>query len=102
MTHKIFSVYDSKALLFQTPFTAPAAGVAIRAFEQAAQTEGNDFNKFAADFTLFEIGTFNVNDGIIMPHAAHINLGCAITFINSISADINPDYAAGLAELKEA
>lgn len=77
MMNKLFAVYDSKSLLHQPAFQAPAAGVAIRAFETAACTEGNDFNKYAADFTLFELGEIDTSTGIITPHPAPVNLGNA-------------------------
>lgn len=89
-TDKLFSVYDSKSLRHQAIFQAPSAGVAIRAFETAANTVGNDFNKYAADFTLFELGDIDTNTAIITPHkGGNINLGNALSFIEARAPDLS-------------
>lgn len=62
---KIFSVYDDKADAYTQPFFAPTSGVAIRQFAQAANDEGHEFSKHAADYTLFEIGEFDPQTGAI-------------------------------------
>lgn len=61
----IYSVHDSKAEAYLTPLFAPTDGVALRMFVQAAQEEGHQFNKHAADFTLFKIGSFDQITGMI-------------------------------------
>ncbi len=62
---KIFSVYDDKADAYTQPFFATTAGVAIRQFQQAANEEGHQFNRHAADYTLFELGEFDEHTGAI-------------------------------------
>lgn len=78
MIHKAFSVYDSKAEAFILPFYALTTGLAIRSFEEAANKEGHDFQKYAADYTLFEIGTYDTTTGLSENLTAHINLGTAL------------------------
>lgn len=83
MIEKLFAVYDSKSCRHQPTFQAPSAGVAVRAFDTAANTEGNDFNRYAADFTLFELGDIDTATGLISPHDSNTNLGNALSFITA-------------------
>lgn len=75
---KVFTVYDSKAELYLPPFYAPATGAGLRSFEQAASSEGHQFNSHGADYTLFEIGEFNEVNGHIEMYNAQKNLGTAL------------------------
>lgn len=75
---KTFAIYDSKAEAYLTPFFQKTAGLAIRAFQQAANDAQHDFSRFAADYTLFEIASYDENTGVITPHKAQINLGLAL------------------------
>lgn len=78
---KVFSIYDSKAEAHLQPFFAPTRGMAIRSFQTAANSAGHDFNRFAADYTLFELGEFEPSSGNFNLHERHQNLGLAAEFI---------------------
>lgn len=71
---KIFSIKDSKAEAYLLPIFAPTVGVAIRIFQNAASKEGSDFHKYAADYTLFEIGEWNEETGRVKPLEANKNI----------------------------
>lgn len=77
---KMYSIYDSKSESYQQPVFAQTRGVVIRSLSQACADVNHDFHKFAADFTLFEIGEFDERTGMITPHASKENLGCLIEF----------------------
>lgn len=77
----IFSVYDSKAEAFTQPFFSATSGTAIRSFEQAANDQEHHFNKHAADYTLFHLGSFEETSGEFEILPAKVNLGLAINFI---------------------
>lgn len=77
----VFTVYDSAASRFLDPFTAPTIEFALRAFREAVNTAGHQFNKFPADYTLFQIGSFDPDTGELQSIAPH-NLGVAITLIH--------------------
>ena len=81
---KVFSIFDSKSMLFSQPFFSPTKGSAIRAFEQAVNDPKTDFNKYPNDFTLFEIGDWHEDKGIIEPTQTPINIGLAIEFKKEI------------------
>lgn len=80
MTLKMFSVFDSKAEAFITPFFAQARGVAIRMFMEAAQDRDHAFFKHSADYTLFDLGEFDQVTGMFKPEPAPVSLGTAIQF----------------------
>lgn len=74
----IFSVYDSKAEAYLQPFYAANARVAQRSMQEATADPTHNFHKYAEDYTLFEIGTFEDSTGTISDHPANISLGNAL------------------------
>ncbi len=75
---KVFQAFDSKANAYLQPFYSATAGTAMRAFIDAAQNEEHQFHKYAADFTLFETGTWDEFTGQHTNLKAHLNLGTAL------------------------
>lgn len=67
MIMSIYSVWDSKADAYITPFFAPNDAVAIRMFSSAVEDSGHDFHRHSEDYSLFKIGQFNQNTAEIMP-----------------------------------
>lgn len=83
MIRNKFAIYDSKADCYLDDFTSPTIASALRSFTEAANTEGNQFNKHAGDFTLFHIGTFDPDLGLIVPlEKGNINLGTALSVLH--------------------
>lgn len=77
----VFSVFDSKADAYLLPFFSRNRGVALRQFMTAVQDEKTDFHRYAGDYTLFEIGTWDDESGTLAEHKAKVNLGVAIQFL---------------------
>lgn len=63
----MFAVFDSKAGAYLEPFFAPTRGVAMRSFEAACLSEGHSFARHAEDYTLFEVGEFHEDSGLVIP-----------------------------------
>lgn len=104
MLIKIFTVHDSKAEAFIQPFFAQTTGLATRSFEQAANETGHDFNRYAGDYSLFELGTFDQGNAQFNILPTPLNLGLAITYINcDTNAGIREtaETQRGLAAVKE-
>lgn len=80
---KMFTVFDSKAAAFLQPFFAPTTAVAIRSFSQAARTQGHDFNQYAEDYTLFELGEFDQETAKIMLRDTPTSICLASTVLAS-------------------
>jgi len=83
MISKIFTIYDSKTQAYLTPFFNPTTGGAVRSFEEACRDESSTFHKYPADFTLFEIGSFDDNSSQITLLDAKVALGCAVEYAPS-------------------
>lgn len=78
MVKKVFTVFDSKAEAHLAPFYADTVGLALRMFSGAVQDQNHDFNKYAGDYTLLEIASFDDHTGKFTSHDIHKNLGTAL------------------------
>ena len=86
MEKKVYSVYDAKAEGYLDPFMAMTDGLAIRMFASAANDAQHDFHRYAADYTLFRIGTYHVDTGFYTQDQAHTNLGTALSMIGVLES----------------
>lgn len=85
---QVFSVYDSKAQTYCTPFFSVNTSTAMRDFAHAANDKGTDLYKFSLDYTLFHIGSFNEETAEITVQIP-VNLGTANQFIqNEVTTDV--------------
>lgn len=64
MKVKVFAIYDSKVQAFNQPFFSQTKGSAIRAVTSAVEDKSSNYCKYASDFTLFELGTFDDSTGL--------------------------------------
>lgn len=67
MTQQIFTVYDSKAEAYLSPFAANTPGLAERMFTDMVQTQGHQFALHPEDYTLYRIGTYDTHTASIAP-----------------------------------
>lgn len=77
---KILCVRDSKMEAYLQPFFAPTTAVGLRMVSEVATEPEHDFHKYAADYTLFELGQFDESTGLITLHTSHVNLGTMLQF----------------------
>lgn len=77
---KVYTVYDSKAECYMQPFFMMNKGTALRAWQNTVNDQSTEFNRHPEDYTLFEIGEFDQEKGIVIPHEAKISLGTALEF----------------------
>lgn len=89
MKVKLYSVYDSKAGIYQQLNPFRNADEAIRAIADSANDPNSTLFKFAEDFSLFEMGTYDDDTGIIESHAPIM-----VVPIVSLSRAHNQYYAA--------
>lgn len=64
---KLFTIHDNKAETFLPPISFRNKGEAIRAFETTVRDPKTQFHAYPADYTLIQIGSYNVDSGIIEP-----------------------------------
>lgn len=82
---KIFTVYDVKAEAYLQPYFSSTTATAQRAFQAAANNVDHDFNRFAEDYTLFEIGEWIEHEGTIQMLEAKKPLGNALAYIRPVN-----------------
>lgn len=81
MKMNIYSVYDSQAQAFMTPFFLPMDGMAIRAItDQVNAKDQNMVSTHPQDYTLFGIGEYDDQTGYCEKYEQHVNLGNAASF----------------------
>lgn len=79
----IFSVHDAVAALYAEPFFDRNPDTAIRGFAAVCQQDGGQINQNAADYSLFKIGDFDAELGVITGHEP-IKLCDASGFVGSL------------------
>lgn len=62
-----YSVYDEKAEFFTVPFFASNTHVAVRSLDRLVNDDSTTVHQFPDDFTLYEIGKFDQDTGLITP-----------------------------------
>jgi len=77
----LFTVYDSAARRYLDPFCAETIEVAIRMFRALVNKPEHMFARFPEDYTLFHVGSFDPESGLLVPLVAPHSLGVAITFV---------------------
>lgn len=64
---KIFSIHDSKAAAYNSPFYQKTAGQAERSVRNSLRSADSDLAKNPADYSLVQLGEFNPDTGEIIP-----------------------------------
>ena len=75
----VYCIYDEKAGAFLRPFFMPTMAAARRAVATLVNGEDDHiFKTNPSDFTLFEIGSYDDNDGLITGYLNKLSLGCLV------------------------
>lgn len=72
MDKTIYSIYDKKSELYQSPFVELNNGVAIRALQDVLKNQNHQFYNHSEDYTLYKVGIFDEMQGQVLPHAPEI------------------------------
>jgi len=81
LNQQLYSVYDSKVQSFSPPFIQRNNADATRNFAQAAAEPNSQLAQFPSDFSLYFIGTFDSETGILHK-GVHVNLGTAASYLH--------------------
>lgn len=65
MKRAIFAVFDAKAAAFLDPIVTHNEATAVRMFGSAVADPRHDFGRFPEDYTLFHVGSFDSESGVI-------------------------------------
>jgi hypothetical protein len=85
MTMKLlaFSVFDSKAEVYGTPIFFATKGLATRAFEDQCNKPDSPIAQHPGDYTLFCIGDFDTDTGMLTPLPTPAALGTGVEYKRS-------------------
>jgi hypothetical protein len=75
LTKNVYAIYDSKGEIYMDPVLGMNNATVLRSLQAAVNDPNHDFHKFAEDFTLFHIGTWNDKKGEYSMFKTKINLG---------------------------
>lgn len=67
MIYGVYSVFDAAAQVFTAPTIDISDASAIRAFQQAVANSASVMNFKPEDFSLYQVGTFDVETGALDP-----------------------------------
>ena len=67
MIYGVYAIYDSASGVFTSPTVDISDGSAVRNFQQAIANAGSIMNFKPDDFSLYQIGTFDVETGSLEP-----------------------------------
>ena len=73
----MFSIFDSKAEAFISPWFLPEIEMAKRTFSDCVNSTDHQFSKHSGDYTLFHLGTFSQTTGEFVLNSTPISLGLA-------------------------
>lgn len=66
MKQNIFSIYDVKAQVYNTPFFYPHTGQAVRSLTDLVHDEKSTINRHPQDYTLYKLGEIESESGKIV------------------------------------
>lgn len=92
MKQVICAVYDSAAAQYEDPFVARTTGEALRAFDEICTAPNSRVNRYADDYSLFRIGSYETDDGMIIPETP-VRLVGAHEVIATTSREVATDGA---------
>jgi hypothetical protein len=72
MDKSIYSIYDKKSELYQSPFAELNNGVATRAIQDVLQQKQHQFYNHSEDYSLYKLGIFDEIQGQVLPHAPEL------------------------------
>lgn len=89
MKQQLFSVYDAAAKMFLEPFDARTIEEAMRRFRATVNhPEKSLISKYPEDYTLFHVGEFDQETGVLRPLDTPHSLGVAVTFVDGRIPDL--------------
>lgn len=91
MKIEIFAVYDSILNHYHEPFNARTIERAKVIFTEVVNNPQTDMHKFSEEYTLFHLGSYDMDLGLMMPLPAPVPLGLATQF-KFPTVDSQPDF----------
>lgn len=87
---KLFAVRDLKADSFGAPISVATKGLALRSFQDVCLDARSEIAKYPEDYSLFELGDYDPNSGVIVSHQAPKHIVSAVSVIQAAQARLEP------------
>lgn len=81
----VTAVYDCKAEVYTPPMCNATKGEAIRSFSDAVNNRDSQLNLHPEDFTLYQIGLYDVHSGSFDCLTEPVYIGRASEFVRQLS-----------------
>lgn len=94
MIHHVFAVHDAKAEAYLPPFLMPKVGQATRVFADCVNSPDHQFSANPEDYTLFQLGDFDVEKGEFLLLRAKQSLGNGVEFLRQDVRDKEVPHGA--------
>lgn len=91
----VFATFDSAVGEYSQPFTFQTVAQCTRSFTQAVNNPESEFAKSPADYTLFALGVFDLDNGVFSNYQAKQNLGLALDFVRQHEHPGQLDFVGG-------
>lgn len=82
MILKMFSVYDSKALIFNAPFFMPQVGQAMRSFGDLVKDKNSSISAHPSDYILYQVGEYDDQTGQAVACVPPVHLAVGTEFVD--------------------
>lgn len=79
----IYTIYDSKAEAYMSPWFVDKDGQALREFQDVIRNQESPFSKHPEDYTLFKIGTYDPNTAKLSSLDTPVSMGVGIEYLNA-------------------
>lgn len=83
----VFAIYDSGISTWMTPLYFRNKGEALRWWQEVCNNPEAKISKHPADYTLFELGTWNDDNNEFNLFKAPVKLGLALEYVKTIPAE---------------
>ncbi len=87
---ELFAIMDAAAERYIEPFCGSTMQVAIRGFQEACTTEGHQFRKFPEDYSLWHVGSFDPELGVLEAVTPR-KIAMASSFVHGAQIDLVED-----------
>lgn len=84
MEIQIYAVFDEKAKSFHQPFYQQTDGLVVRMMLETVKDPNSTISKYKEDFTIFHIGVFDDQKGMVVPRKTLRSLGNVLQIVNNL------------------
>lgn len=83
MKMNMYTIYDSKVEAYLPPLFFKSKGEFLRAFAEAASDVKSNIGKYPADYTAFELGSWDDGNCFFELYKTPVSLGVAVEYVRT-------------------